>query len=628
MRSRRKKTTALILACGLALTPASGGAWAASAGQSGEASAMKADSVGRKYAPIAKSEAEGAEEITDTETGYTYALYQEEEAEGETAVQRARITGYSGTDTKLTIPSKIGQYQVGGIGDGAFKGNAAITSVTIPTGITGIGFEAFQGCESLQSVALPPTITDWSDHAGNDYENNAFAGCTALSQLTLPEGLATLGQNAFQGCVKLESVVIPSTIRTFRDTVFADCTSLAKIELKEGITQMGYHAFQGCTALEEVAIPSTIESWATVHASGIMVQVHDCAPFFGCTSLKTVTFRDGLRNLQGFQGVRGCPLVKELDIPPSVEDIAYAFSGCDQLERVTLHEGIKTIGSEAFKNCAALKEADIPDSVTAIQYSAYRGCIALERLVLPPQAVTLEGSITIGCKNLKELYILAEAVKWYQALDLPSEGKIYCLEGSGTYSTYQAKVPEKVAVIPTAGGGGSWHGMRLRRQFPSCGSINGNSGRRRYPLSSGRWGLAEGHAPDHRTRHLRCGSGGEEADIRAAYAVLQPESTGGHGQKAVCDSSAGSGDRGGKRLRHSCGGIPGKPRARLRLLPGCRLYPPRRIQERIPARVLRPVRHRERIPAWKILRPVRRQAPIREEDRILALIPERRGSPT
>lgn len=432
MRKRTRSLTALAVACSMALSLAFGGG-AVAAGSDEEPPAIN----------------------TDPETGYTYVLYQEDAGEGEAAVQRARITGYNGSDTELAIPAQIGQYSVGSIGDGAFKGNAAITSVTIPSGVTCIGYEAFQGCESLASVTLPPTITDWCDDIINGYKSNAFQGCTALSQLTLPEGLASIGQNAFQGCVALDNVIIPSTIQRFRDTAFAGCTSLANLELKEGIRQIGYRAFQGCTALEEVKIPSTIENWGTINASGVPALLHDCAPFIDCTSLKKIIFTEGIKTLQGFQGVRGCPLIKELDIPASVEDIAYAFTDCDDLEKVTLHEGIKTIGTEAFKNCIALRKVDIPDTVTTIQYYAWDGCTSLERLIFPPLATTLEGSITRGCTSLRELYILAEAVKGYRALSLPEDGKLYCIEGSSTYNTYETNLPEsekgKLAAIPAAG---------------------------------------------------------------------------------------------------------------------------------------------------------------------------------
>ena len=56
----------------------------------------------------------------------------------------------------------------------------------------------------------------------------AFYGCTSLSPLILPEGLATIG-----GCA------------------FAGCSSLTSLKLPEGLTTIGENAFTGCTILEQ-----------------------------------------------------------------------------------------------------------------------------------------------------------------------------------------------------------------------------------------------------------------------------------------------------------------------------------------------------------------------------------------
>ena len=403
----------------------------------------------------AQSDSEpGSDVQIDAETGYRYTLYEESAGE-ETARQKAEIAGYTGSETALSIPKKVGQYDVGSIGAGAFKENADITSVVISEGVYRIGYEAFFGCEKLASVTVPSTVTDWDDDFSNGYNSKAFEDCRALTRVTLSEGLTVLGQRAFYGCTSLESVTVPSTIKEFHNQVFYGCTALQRVELKEGMKHMGYQAFGGCTALEEVAIPSTIEGWGQLRASGIMATLHDSAPFIDCTSLAKVTFAEGLKTLEGFQGVRNCPLVTELDIPASVEDVEYAFTDCSYLQKVTMGEGIQGIGTSAFQNCSALREVNIPNSVATLGANAFNGCTSLECLVLPPSAVTLEGSVTSGCTNLKELYLLADAVKWYQALGVSSEGKLYCIEGSRTYELYQTNMSEsareRLAAVPSAG---------------------------------------------------------------------------------------------------------------------------------------------------------------------------------
>lgn len=70
----------------------------------------------------------------------------------------ATITGYTGSDSQLTLPSQIDGYDVVAIGDSAFA-SKDLSSVIIPNGITKIGWFAFKGCESLYSVTIPDSVS-------------------------------------------------------------------------------------------------------------------------------------------------------------------------------------------------------------------------------------------------------------------------------------------------------------------------------------------------------------------------------------------------------------------------------------------------------------------------------------
>lgn len=386
---------------------------------------------------------------TDENTGCKYKLYKA----GSKTVY-AEIKGfdenYEGTD--IVIPAEVGtetKYKVMRIAKEAFKGSATITSVTISEGIEEIGESSFEGCGSLKSVKIPATIKRWKEDV-TTYFNGAFKDCTALTDLSLAEGLTTLGQEAFRGCTALTSVKIPSTITFFPSYVFWGCTKLTDVDLTEGITQIGYQSFRECTSLEEIRIPSTIENWCVIRSSGIMATVYDCVPFYLCTSLKKVTFAEGLKTLSGFQGVRGCPLVEELDIPASVTDIERAFSTCASLKKVTMHDGLESIGTSAFEGCESLQDVVIPDTVTKLGYRAFAKCVSLEKLMLPSRLNQLENQITNGCTKLKEVYLLAPTIttEMYRDFGLAEGGKYHCIGGSSTYKAYSANHTGAVEEIP------------------------------------------------------------------------------------------------------------------------------------------------------------------------------------
>lgn len=84
----------------------------------------------------------------------------------------AIITGYTGSDSAIVIPSSIDGHTVTKIGDDAFK-TLKITSVSIPTTVTVIGWFAFADCNSLTAIVVPDSVKTIG------YE--AFSGCKSLT---------------------------------------------------------------------------------------------------------------------------------------------------------------------------------------------------------------------------------------------------------------------------------------------------------------------------------------------------------------------------------------------------------------------------------------------------------------
>lgn len=83
----------------------------------------------------------------------------------------AVITGYSGSDTVLTIPTMLGGYQVTGIDEYAFYYESGLRSVTVPGSIQTISRYAFCFCDNLTSVKLFKGIKSIDKNAFNRCEN-------------------------------------------------------------------------------------------------------------------------------------------------------------------------------------------------------------------------------------------------------------------------------------------------------------------------------------------------------------------------------------------------------------------------------------------------------------------------
>jgi hypothetical protein len=89
--------------------------------------------------------------------------------------QNVIVTGYTGSNLVVVIPSLINGVPVTGIGPFAFYTNTDLTSVTIPDSVATIGSFAFAGCVSLSNVTIPDNVTSIA--------HRAFWSCTALTSV-------------------------------------------------------------------------------------------------------------------------------------------------------------------------------------------------------------------------------------------------------------------------------------------------------------------------------------------------------------------------------------------------------------------------------------------------------------
>lgn len=211
------------------------------------------------------------------DTPFTYEI-----GSGDTAI----ITGYTVADNsyglhEVKVPSMIDDREVVAIGEKAFYGNNAITSVELPDTVKSIGDYAFAKCSLLTSVKVPETVTEVGNYAFaycaklstfpltsavTSIGDAAFYGCTAIKALTLPTSLTTIGDYAFWGCTGITSVEIPASVETLGDQVFWDCSKLASVKLTSNVESIGEYAF-GSVQESEGSVIAVVEAPAGSYAA-------------------------------------------------------------------------------------------------------------------------------------------------------------------------------------------------------------------------------------------------------------------------------------------------------------------------------------------------------------------------
>ncbi len=248
------------------------------------------------------------------------------------------LIDYVGSDTKLTLPEayKGNNYEIYRY---AFFMHDAITSITIPNSVATIGECAFRDCISLKSITIPSSVTSIG--------GGVFNGCDKLESINylgtleqwcncnITSSLLYTGAKLHFDGVLVTDIVIPSSVKSIRSGAFQRCISLKSVIIQDGVTSIAGNAFQNCTSLESITIPSSVTS----------IEVR---AFQGCTALESVTIQGGVTSIGN-----------------------YAFQGCASLKSITIPSNVTSIGNYAFQGCSSLKSIIIPDSITKIGISAF-----------------------------------------------------------------------------------------------------------------------------------------------------------------------------------------------------------------------------------------------------------------
>lgn len=218
-----------------------------------------------------------------------------------------------------------------------------------------IGERAFSRCPNLKDLSLPETLVQ--------LEEEAFSG-TALSSVTLPNKLITLGPWTFSYCQDLEKVILPNSLKRIEKGTFASCVKLKRIIFPEKLEEIGEKAFYGC-GLEELHIP------------------------------------EGVREI-GAEAFAYCKELKRVQFPHSLEKIhplAFAHSG---IQEIILKEGLNSIGTSAFAHCCQLKRVSLPYYVRVIGNFAFQGCTHLEKVEFTPCYASLPRESYLGASAFSD----------------------------------------------------------------------------------------------------------------------------------------------------------------------------------------------------------------------------------
>lgn len=288
-------------------------------------------------------------------------------------------------------------------------------------------------------LVIPATVTNnGQTYQVTEIGSSAFKNCTRLSSIQMPEGITIINYSAFEGCTGLERIKVPNSVETIYYNSFKGCRLLESVDFGTGVKMIGGSssgstgsgAFENCTSLTSIDLPRSV---TTISASA----------FRGCTALERVSLSEGLETM-GNHCFANCSSLTAISIPSTVTSLgASAFVGCRSLEKAVLGGGIQKMGNSVFKSCQAIEQVTIANGVAVISAEAFQDCTGLRELSVPGSVETIYYTAFKGCRALAKV-TLGQGV---QVIGGNSEGST----GSGAFenciSLTSINIPSSVSTI-------------------------------------------------------------------------------------------------------------------------------------------------------------------------------------
>ncbi len=315
----------------------------------------------------------------------------------------------------------------------------------------GIGSLVLETGPSTSQLIIPEGTTEIKPFA--------FAGCRSIREITLPQGLLTIGESAFDFSTpsvtfsnmyylyrtSYHEIVIPDSVKTIGKNAFHS-TSLFSVTLGRGLVSVGDHAFGNCRNLVELNNLSSIPTQAllsTAISSDALLAIHTEAPqttrfFTDPNGFVFYEAEDGLYLIY-LKDNSAAPLddlvlpdaygdydtyavhtyalyerdIKKLTIPDCVSSIGKkAFIYCPRLTELTIGDGVVDIQAYAFANCGTLAfdaqlHVTLGAGVQQIGDGAFYACAYLTSFEMPDTVKTIGASCFQSCSQLKTLRLSA-----------------------------------------------------------------------------------------------------------------------------------------------------------------------------------------------------------------------------
>ncbi len=245
------------------------------------------------------------------------------------------------------------------------------------------GWDIYDGSFDLLSIfpdgkiEIPSSV----EYDGMTYKVVAISEFRWIRQMTefiIPPTVKILRHESLEGA-PIENIILPDGVTNIEYGAFRNCNNLKTVYCGKNLENVSGNAFQGCSSLDKFEIDPKNPYLETI------------GDFLVSKSNKEamVYYARGKKNLV---------------IPSGIESLAEDLCRWDEdLETVTMNEGLKVINQYVFMECPNIREITLPSTLESIEWGAFSGT-AIEKLIVPDNVNWLADCVN-DCPNLKRIHI-------------------------------------------------------------------------------------------------------------------------------------------------------------------------------------------------------------------------------
>ena len=284
---------------------------------------------------------------------------------------------------------ELSESEISEIGPNAFKQCRSLRYVTFKNPITSIGDSAFEltGLESFNGLSLV------------SIGNRAFFGCQNLNSFDLStnDTLEQIGSEAFSECRAVSQISIPKSIKTIGREAFRN-TSISSLTIEGDKIDIGIGIIEDCENINSLTLSYIPEGYLAYMFGGEASNNDDSIP----VSLESVTITGKSKVLSGYAFANSYGL-KNVILPDTIEEVgAKAFYHCYELSEINFTENLKSIGEYAFAE-TSIKEFTIPNEMTIVPKGLFYMCLSLEKVTTGDKLDAICESAFYQCESLKSI---------------------------------------------------------------------------------------------------------------------------------------------------------------------------------------------------------------------------------